>query len=227
MSRPYVVCHMVMSLDGKVTGDFLNTPECEAAAELYYELNRQDAATAFACGRVTMEGSFTHGWQPDFAAFDACTVPPGDFVAEPAARRYAVSFDRLGRLGWQRPEIEDADPGYGGAHVISVLSPAAPMQSRAYLRRSGVSYVIAESIGEALEKLHVLFGIERLLLEGGAELNGAFLRAGMVDELSLVLAPVVGAAGDKPLFAEAPVTSFSYLCVDHGAGPYPVLRYKK
>ena len=23
MTRPYVICHMVMSIDGKVTGDFL------------------------------------------------------------------------------------------------------------------------------------------------------------------------------------------------------------
>ena len=31
MYRPYIVCHMVTSIDGKVTGEFLNRPECEAA----------------------------------------------------------------------------------------------------------------------------------------------------------------------------------------------------
>ena len=41
MKRPYVICHMVTSIDGKVTGDFLNAPECETAAEIYYEMNRE------------------------------------------------------------------------------------------------------------------------------------------------------------------------------------------
>ncbi|MBQ3030863.1 MAG: dihydrofolate reductase family protein, partial [Anaerotignum sp.] len=43
-------------------------------------------------------------------------------------------------------------------------------------------------------------GCETLLLEGGSILNGAFERAGVVDELSLVVAPVMAGKEDKPLF---------------------------
>ena len=49
-------------------------------------------------------------------------------------------------------------------------------------------------------KLKTFFGIETLLLEGGSILNGAFQRAGLIDELSLVVAPVTGAEQDFPLF---------------------------
>ena len=52
-------------------------------------------------------------------------------------------------------------------------------------------------------KLKTYFGIEHLLLEGGSIINGAFQRAGVIDELSLVVDPVVGAANDKPLFTQA------------------------
>lgn len=31
MTRPHIICHMVMSVDGKVTGDFLFRPERAAA----------------------------------------------------------------------------------------------------------------------------------------------------------------------------------------------------
>ena len=58
MYRPYIVCHMVTSIDGKVTGEFLNRPECEAATEIYYEMNREYKAQGsggFICGRVTMK----------------------------------------------------------------------------------------------------------------------------------------------------------------------------
>ncbi len=51
MKRPYIICHMVMSIDGKVTGDYLSRPEAEAAVEHYYESNRNYNADAFACGR--------------------------------------------------------------------------------------------------------------------------------------------------------------------------------
>ena len=64
MNRPYIICHMVTSLDGKVTGDFLSLPSCEAATEVYYEINREykdSNLDGFICGRVTMEGSFTGG----------------------------------------------------------------------------------------------------------------------------------------------------------------------
>lgn len=69
MNRPYIICHMTTSIDGKVTGKFLNTPECEKAVDLYYQLNRDYKADAFACGRVTMEHSFTGGWYPDLSEY--------------------------------------------------------------------------------------------------------------------------------------------------------------
>ena len=69
MNRPYIICHMVTSIDGKVTGDFLYRPECEKATEIYYDINRDLKCNGFICGRVTMEGSFTGGWYPDLTSF--------------------------------------------------------------------------------------------------------------------------------------------------------------
>ena len=65
MVRPYIICHMVTSIDGKITGEFLFRPECAGATETYYRLNRELRANGFICGRVTMEGSFTGGWYPE------------------------------------------------------------------------------------------------------------------------------------------------------------------
>lgn len=204
MDRPYVICHMVESLDGKVTGDFLVSPAGEAAAAVYYQLNRDYRADGYACGRLTMEGSFTQGWYPDLTAFAGAEVPAGDFVADPTARFFAVAFDRRGRLGWQGPTIVDEDPGYGGAHIVQVMCEDVDPAYLAYLRETGVSYLLAGredlDLPLALSKLKDLFGIETLLLEGGSILNGAFHRAGLIDALSLVTAPVEGTDRDYPLF---------------------------
>lgn len=210
--RPYIICHMVTSIDGKVTGEFLSRPECAGACDVYYEINRDYKADAFACGRITMEGSFTGGFEPDLSAYANADVPEGDYVAESHAGFFAVAFDRHGRLGWTASRIVDDDPGYGDAHIIEVVLEDAPREYLAYLRDVGVSYVFAGNgemdLPQALDKLRELFGIRRLLLEGGSVINGAFIREGVVDELSLVVAPLIGGAGDKPLFDGSTVVDF-------------------
>ena len=204
MDRPYIICHMVTSIDGKVTGDFLYSETGCRAAEQYYAIHRDLHADGFACGRVTMEGSFTGGWMPALSDYKGAVVPNGDFVADENARFYALSVDRKGRLGWKKGYIEDEDPGYDGAHVVEVLTENASREYLAYLRDIGASYIIAGrdelDLPLALSKAKELFGIEKLLLEGGSVLNGAFLRAGAVDELSVVVAPTLADAADKPLF---------------------------
>ena len=35
MNRPYVICHMLASLDGKTEGEFFSLPECRDAAAEY------------------------------------------------------------------------------------------------------------------------------------------------------------------------------------------------
>ena len=53
-----------------------------------------------------------------------------------------------------------------------------------------------------------VFGAETLLLEGGSIINGSFQRADLIDELSLVTAPVVAGEG-KPLFDKSGFSAFS------------------
>ena len=209
--RPYVVCHMAMSLDGRVTGDFLRESRCASALQAYYRINRDYAAGAFACGRVTMEERFTHAFRPDLFRFREAVIPPMDHVADENASFFAVAFDRHGSLGWKGPRIEDDDPGYGGAHIIEVLCEGVPQACLAYLQEVGVSYIFAGKddidLPLALHKLKSIFGIRKLLLEGGSLLNGSFLRADLVDELSIVQVPVTGNAQDKSLFDRG-VTAF-------------------
>lgn len=203
MLKPHVICHMTISLDGKVTGTFLETQVGAAACEAYYEVHRNFKADAFACGRVTMIGSFTHGWQPDLTEFADAQLPEGDFVAQ-QAEFYAVAFDRHGSLGWKESHIYDEDPGYDNAHIIEVVCADADKAYLAYLRSIGVSYIIGGEteldLAVVLEKLKALFGIELLLLEGGGTLNGSFQREHLIDEVSVILAPAAAGEGEKCLF---------------------------
>ena len=212
MERPYIICHMTASLDGKVTGSFLEQENVQEVIEQYYKIHRAYQADAFACGRITMEGSFTGGFQPDLTPFADAALPYEDYIADKEAKFFAVAFDRKGRLGWTASRIADEDPGYDNAHIIEVLCEGVNPAYLAYLQSIGVSYIFAGKqemdVPLAVKKLKMLFGIETLLLEGGSVLNGAFLRADVVDALSLVVAPVTAEKKDKPLFWDGELKAF-------------------
>jgi len=212
--RPYVICHMVTSIDGKVTGDFLGSKKGTAACEEYYRINRMLKSDAFACGRVTMESSFTNGFVPDLSSFSEAEISHEDYVAM-KHNYYAVSFDTCGKVGWTDSKIHDEDEGYDDCHIIEVISEKTPGKMLSYYRSIGVSYIFAGEkavdVKLALDKLYRLFGIRKLLLEGGSIINGAFLRAEAVDELSLVTVPVIADKDDKPLFMDADMTDFNLI----------------
>ncbi len=209
--RPLVICHMVTSIDGKVTGDFLNSKKGLEVSETYYEINRKLKGDAFACGRVTMESSFTGGFKPDLTEFSDSDIPYEDYIAQ-KHHYYAVSFDRHGSVGWQEGILHDEDPGYDDCHIIEVLCEDTPQEMLAYYRKIGVSYIFAGKndidINTALNKLYDLFDIKVMLLEGGSIINGAFLHAGAVDNISQVIAPIIADKDDKPLFFDASLTEF-------------------
>lgn len=206
-TRPYVICHMLMSIDGKVTGDFLYKTGAEKATEEYYRINREYKADAFACGSVTMEGSFTSHHKPDLSAFKGASIPRTDYIADTTAGYYAVCYDRTGRVGWTQSRIYDEDEGYNNCHIIEVLCEKASDEYLAYLQSIGISYIFAGKeemdVSLSLEKLYSIFGIKKLMLEGGSIINGAFQREGLVDELSLVQVPLIADKESKPLFYES------------------------
>lgn len=214
MTRPYIICHMATSIDGKVTGDFLSRPECEKATDIYYEFNREynkNGANGFICGRVTMESSFTGGWYPDLSKYEA-TSNKDDFIPDNLSGFYAVSFDPKGKLGWKSNKIVDEDPGYGDAQIVEVLTEQADERYMAYLQSMEIPYIFAGKtdidVETTLEKLKTLMRIDTLLLEGGSIVNGYFQRADVIDELSLVVAPIIADSKDKPLFMDSTSDDF-------------------
>lgn len=234
MDRPYIICHMMISLDGKVTGEFLQDQACRQATEVYYQRNRCYKADAYACGRITMEGSFTQGWYPDLTAFAPAQGFRWkmDYIPDDMDGLCAVAFDPHGRLGWQSNRVQDpdTDPGYDKARIIEVVTEQVDPRYLGYLESKNICYLFAGEqqidLELALMKLRRYFGIQTLLLEGGSILNGAFQRAGLVDELSLVVAPVVGDAEGKPLFLDSRMEEYHLLQVQNEGGAV-WMNYKK
>lgn len=234
MTRPYIICHMMTSLDGKITGPYMRSKAVDGPSDEYERINASFQSQAWLCGRVTTDANFTHYKTPALDE-NAPPVPAGDYVARTDAPMHYVSVDPSGRLGWESNTLqyEERPP----AHVIEVLTEKASNAYRAFLRSLEISYIIAgkEQLDCALavEKLHALFNIKVLALSGGGYINWSFLQAGLVDELSLVIAPVADGDNDSvTLFEKSsylpdhPPVAFELKEVAAGKGGAILLRYR-
>lgn len=204
MEKPYVIYHMLTSVDGKIAGSFLYKCDPEFH-DYYYDRHRNFKADAFLCGRVTMQGSFTGDALPDTTEWLGCSYPREDYIAE-KADFYAIAVDTKGKLNWQSGRINDEDPGYDNSHIIEILCENVSDEFLGFLRSKGVSYIFAGAekldLPLALSKLKSLFGIEKLLLEGGGIIGGAFAKEDLIDEISFVCVPLIQGNDGQPVFAE-------------------------
>ncbi|KAH0794537.1 RibD family protein [Histomonas meleagridis] len=182
---------MLTSLDGKITGPYMKTLELDQSNDHYETTNDSYHPDAWVCGRVTTDENFTFYAKPDIDE-NAPEVPEGDYVAKDNCEMYYVSVDTSGRIGWKTNSLKYLNRPE--AHIIEVLSEKVPNSYRAFLRKHEISYIIAgkEHIDCQLtvDKLQKLFHIEKLMIEGGGFINYTFLQAGLIDELSIVLAPL-------------------------------------
>lgn len=204
MNRPYIIYHMLTSIDGKIAGDFLSDEAIMPLHECYYDRHRKFEADAFLCGRVTMQGSFTGTDLPDTSEWEGENYPREDYVAD-KADFYAVAVDTKGRLSWQADRISDEDPGYDNAHIIEILCKNVSDAFIGFLQSKGISYIFAGrealDLPLAMQKLKALFGIEKLLLEGGGIIGGAFAKEDLIDEISFIAAPAIQGNSGQPAFA--------------------------
>jgi riboflavin biosynthesis pyrimidine reductase len=199
---------MVAAIDGRiVAGDW---PLAAGARRQYELVHASYEPDAWMCGRITME-PFAKRIRPEAEVAREC--PPGgggapreDFVAPGDHDTFAFAVDPRGRLAWESSDID-------GDHVVAILSERVSDEYLAFLRERGVSYLLAGArdpsassghavdLAVALEKIGARFAVRTLMLEGGGRINGGMLRAGLIDEVSLLVAPVAdGRVGAPALF---------------------------
>lgn len=230
MKRPYVICHMLSSLDGKINGPFMAESAALGLSSAYGEIREMMGSNAWMYGTVTT-AEFTDFAKPELEK--NAKVPEGDFVAEHHEKMYYVSLDTEGQIGWKSAVyINHGKP----SHVIEILTESTPAAYKAFLRKKGISYILAGKDAldckKAVEKLYELFDIKKLVISGGGMINWTFLQAGMIDELSLVLAPLTdGGSGSASLFTKQPSSEkgttvrFDLKAVEHIGGNALHLTY--
>lgn len=186
-NRPYVICLMMTSLDGKILGEkWGDSPKVDKLRGSFEKVHEKIGIGAWIVGRTTMEKDFTNFAKPVIKK-GSQKINREDFVAEHQSKTFAIAIDGKGKLGWNEPTMQ-------GDHLITILTENVKDGYLAHLQDIGVSYLFAGkdevNLKTALKKLRKLFGIKKLMLEGGAHINGSFLNEGLIDELHQLLLPL-------------------------------------
>lgn len=196
--RPYVICHMGPSVDGRIVINRWRIDRKKVTGA-YEQTAAKLKGDAWIIGRVSMEPYAGKGKVPKRKG--SAAIPRADFVADTQAKSFAIAVDPSGKLTWRTNNVD-------GEHFITVLTEKVSDDYLAFLQQRGVSYVFAGKkdidLHLALRKLKMNFGIARLLLEGGGAINGSFLDADLIDELSLVMVPVADGSMGTPTLFDAP-----------------------
>ncbi|WP_024747288.1 dihydrofolate reductase family protein [Levilactobacillus namurensis] len=198
MTKPYIICHMMMAVDGRIDCDM--TAQLTGVDHYYATLKAIDAPTRIS-GRVTAQTELTTGETFRVPA-GAQSSKPG-FAKNQTAASYNVVLDTRGTLLWPN------DAGQSQPHLI-ITSEQASQAYLDYLTKQQISWIVAGKtqidLTQAMNVLGDEFRIERLAIVGGGKIDGGFLDAGLIDEISLLIgAGVDGRVHQPTVFDGRPV----------------------
>lgn len=184
------------SVDGRLLTDRWTEPfDGKSKGELmgiYAAIGRRLNTDAWMFGKNTLcEGCFPQKFP---AADPTPPAGPEPFVARRSSDRLFVVADPEADILFERSTVR-------GDSIVTILPETAPAAYLQHLRDQGVSYLFAGHDGKdlrsAMQTLAEAFGVERLSLQGGGIIDGAFLEAGLIDELSLVVYPGIDGSADS------------------------------
>ena len=194
--NPKIICHIMSSVDGRLLTERWTEPfKGKSKGELmgvYASLGRKLDTDAWMFGKNTL----TEGYFPKkFHTPDKTPLAhPQAFIARKTSNRLFVVIDPEADILYETSTVR-------GDSIVCILPETAPAFYLEYLQRKGISYLFAGAKGDdlhtAMQTLAETFGVESLSLQGGGIIDGAFLQAGLIDELSLVIYPGIDGSKDS------------------------------
>ena len=181
MKKPYIVCHMMTSVDGRI--DCAMTENLPGVQEYYETLDSLDAPTRVS-GRVT--AALEMALPGEFHAGTMTPLGKESFSKAVDADGYEVVMDTRGTLLWDNSNSERPP--------LIVMSEKVSREYLAYLDLRRAVMILAES-----------FGVRRMAVVGGGHINAGFLAAGLLDEVSVLIgAGIDGRGGMSAVFDGLP-----------------------
>lgn len=198
MNRPYVICHMLQSIDGKIAGGFFREKQTLELAKIYSDISKDYNGDAIIYGTTTAKEMFSSS--KTAPVLNQKPIQKMDYIYKDDKNKWIVVIDPQGQISfdqsvYQNPRLKDKN-------LIVILTENISSQYLETLKSLNISYLFTGKdeidLRLALEKLYDLFSIKKLLLQGGGITNTYFIKEDLIDELSLVVSPVVSGEEKQP-----------------------------
>ncbi len=128
---------------------------------------------------------------------------PREVIERSDLVKWLVVVDGRGRM--RSGYTGDAQEGMAMLHLVS---HGAPPEYLAFLRSKHIPYLIAGEcrvdLPVVMQKLREKLGVECLLSMAGGRLNGALLRAGLIDEVNILFMPRLVGGFKTPSLYDSP-----------------------
>ena len=192
--RPFVFINVAVSADGKMDtferkGSSISSTEDKARV-----LSLRARADAVMIGGQTLLGE-----SPKL------TVKTAELRAERVAKGLPENPMKVGVVSKADLRLDGDFITAGPARKVIFTTEQTPQEQINVLSKLGVDvHVLGKKrvdLEKALERLYQL-GVRRLMIEGGGTLNFELLRLGLVDELSVYVAPKIFGGGSAPTMAD-------------------------
>ena len=212
---PLVYIYMLESIDGKASGEVLDAPASKFGKNYYFSHQYSWGSKSILLGRGTFQIflNWIKADKIDYTGISSENIEKKDYLSENRKKTeyYYITIDKNGKLPFPK--------GYGNfggkqeCHIITILSEDVDLKYLAYLQKIGVSYIFAGEknidLKVALKKLKDLFGIEKIICEGGPTTAQSFLNENLVDKLIILKHPCIAQPGSLPVFGNANLSSWS------------------
>ncbi len=192
--RPYVILNVAMTADGKTD----TVARRGAAISSPLDRQRVDRLRA-SCDAVLVGGRTLAGDDPRL------TVKSAELRAERLRRGQSENPVKVGVVSKAKLSPGSRFLTAGPAQKIIFTTIQTDPAQVGWLFDQGVQvFIMGEQRVDLKGALQCLKerGIRRLLVEGGGTLNEELLKQGLVDEISVYIAPLIFGGADAPTFAD-------------------------
>lgn len=191
--KPYIISHMMMSVDGRIDCPMV----AQISGEEYYTALDSFGISSKLSGRVTAALECA-AVREEMQADTNAALGSESVHKETESEEYTIVVDTHGRL-----QISSGEAG--GHPLLVIMSENVSESHLEMLRKNHVSWIATGkgriNLQRAMEILGEQFGVKRLIIVGGGNINGGFLEVGLVDEVSVMMAPGIdGRKGETAVF---------------------------
>ena len=222
MNRPQVLLYVCASVDGRITMapgatmfDMYKQPELYAMlcapeewqsfSKAVFDLYKPDMFLEGSHMVVAEKAELTElpGFEGDPEDLYGDYLPE-DILRRPGRKTWTAVVDGRGRF--RNGYTADCDDP--ATYMVHLTTQTAPPEYLAFLRQRHIPYLIEGQdrvdLPRMLEKVKSKLGVNTIATSSGGRLSGALIRASLLDEINILLSPIVIGGYEIPSLFSSP-----------------------